>query len=201
MSHLSPDDLLGALGPDATRPVAGHLAECDRCGRRVEELRATVAAVKGVDVPEPEPVFWSAFTARVAEATSAEVPAGGAWWRRSGSGIRWGWPLAAAAVVVLAVAAGVFVKRSARVEAPDVAATVRPAIQAPLLVQEAGALNDESPWELVADASEGMDWEAVSAAGLDPAPGSADRAVTLLSDSERSELARLLKAELTGSSI
>jgi hypothetical protein len=200
MSHLADDELVEALGPDATPRATAHLAECEGCRRQAEDLRATLAAVQSVDVPEPSPLFWSSFAARVSEATASVVPGRAPWRRHHGLEIRWTWSLAAA-VIVIAAAATLVLRPGARMDPPNAVTAAESAIALSPAAQEPGALDEESPWALVADASDGMDWDVVFAAGLGPAPGSAERAVSQLSDRERLELVRLLKAELAGSSL
>ena len=112
---------------------------------------------------------------------------------------RWALPLAAAAVIALAVAAGVVSRHAGEGKPETLGAIGQPPTELVPAVSEATTSENESPWALVADANDGMEWDVVSAAGLGPEPGSADRAVMQLSDGERLELVRLLKAALAGS--
>jgi len=196
MNHLSADDLIDALEAEPVPRVAAHLAACDRCRRKAEGLRATMAVVEGVDVPEPSPWFWQRSLARIREATAAEM----AWWRQPWVRSRRMWSLAAASVAVLALAVGTL-WRHAPGTAPGlggVAGIESAAGDLAARPTDMEALDDDAPWQLVADASEDMDWDEVSAAGFGPVLGSAERAVSELSEHERSELARLLRAELEG---
>jgi hypothetical protein len=86
-------------------------------------------------------------------------------------------------------------------EPEAIRAVGQPAIERVPAASEPATIEDESPWALLADASDGMEWDVVSAVGLGPEPGSADRAVMQLSDGERLELVRLLEAELAGSAL
>jgi hypothetical protein len=54
----------------------------------------------------------------------------------------------------------------------------------------------DEPWALVAALSEDVSPDAAPSEGLDPSPGSAEGAAETLSAGERSELVRLLEAEL-----
>lgn len=65
--HLTDEeafDLLEGLLPQAR---AEHVWQCSGCRALVEELRATIAIVQEVDVPEPSPLFWEDLSARVSE--------------------------------------------------------------------------------------------------------------------------------------
>lgn len=197
MNHLSPDDLIDALEGEVASRVTAHLAACDRCRREAEDLRATRAAVADVDVPDPSPLFWSRHAARVVDATRAAVPAPFGWWRQPWLRTRWTWSLAAAALCAFALVGSV-VLRPGPVVPP---ASGNPVADSPLAVSDTGSSDDEAPWALIADLSEDIDWDAVSAAGLGPMPGSAERLVSQLSDAERAELAKLLALELAGSSL
>ncbi len=59
-----------------------HVASCAVCRTQVEELRATLHGLQGVDVPEPSPLYWEAFRRQIArridEPTSASAAA--RWW-------------------------------------------------------------------------------------------------------------------------
>src|SRR5262245_8728068 len=108
MQHLSGDefvDLVEGIVSDVDLP---HLASCDRCRGQLADLRAALAMAaekEVVDVPEPSPLFWDHFSARVREAVANEPAPPDGWWQRL-----WSWPgvlapvsAVAAVVVVLAV--------------------------------------------------------------------------------------------------
>ncbi len=198
MSHLLPDDLVDAIGEEVTPRVAAHLAECESCRRHVQALRTTLATVKDADVPEPPSSFWPRFAARVGDATSAG-PVRATWWPATAVGVTWTRALAAAALSVLVASAAVLWNTSAPVKPPEMAPSTAMMSEAIPDTPEPIVPGEESAWELLADASTGIDWDAVSDAGLALAPGAADGAVMQLSDAERSELVRLLKVELDGS--
>ncbi len=48
-----------------------HLAECDRCRRELDELRATMALLDSWKAPEPNPYFLTRFEARLREEREA----------------------------------------------------------------------------------------------------------------------------------
>jgi hypothetical protein len=88
-THLSPDDLAAAA--DGTLEDAGtarfdrraalaHLDQCAECRAAVAALSAAMADLKADTVPEPSPLFWDHFSARIREATAAEsTPARSVW--------------------------------------------------------------------------------------------------------------------------
>ncbi len=190
MSHLSPDDLVDALDGGPSPRVAAHLAACAACRRQADGLAAMRDAIRDADVPEPTPFFWSHFAARVSEAARAGAPPRRRLWGPSWRDARCSWSLAAAAVIVVAAMASL-VLRSGPPPRPDAANAV--AVSSP---PDTTMTDEGAPWALFADVTDDMDWDAVSAAGLGPLPGMADRAVTHLSESERTELARLLVREI-----
>jgi hypothetical protein len=88
------DFLYDEAAPADRAAVEAHLAECPACRQEVEELRA----VRGALARWPTPILASRF-----RIVADEPPARRAWWAWGGRAL----PLAAAAVLVLAAAAGV----------------------------------------------------------------------------------------------
>src|SRR5262245_42338601 len=112
MQHLSGDefvDLVEGIGADADFL---HLESCDRCRGQLADLRAAraMAAEKAVvDVPEPSPLFWDHFSARVREAVASEPAPPDGWWQRL-----WSWPgvLAPVSAIAAVIVAAAVVFRS-----------------------------------------------------------------------------------------
>ena len=91
-THLSPDELAAAADGTAGRSAAAHrdpsaatahrdlsaatahLDRCPACRAAVSELSALLTALKSETVPEPSPLFWDHFSARVREATAQVTP-------------------------------------------------------------------------------------------------------------------------------
>jgi hypothetical protein len=71
-SHLSPDDQLAALDGTLSADRMAHASDCATCQDTLTRTRAVVAALRKDDVPEPSPLFWDHFSARVRSATAAE---------------------------------------------------------------------------------------------------------------------------------
>src|SRR5256885_5364116 len=91
--HLQPDELVDVAEGARTEQSVPHLASCELCRHQLAELKALMSAAAEVEVPEPSPLFWDHFSARVREAVAAEGAP-----RRS----FWTWPR----LVVPAVAVG-----------------------------------------------------------------------------------------------
>jgi hypothetical protein len=180
MNHLTPDQLIDAMDGTLSADGQQHLDACATCRARREELSLTLAAAQTLDVPEPSPLFWEHFSARVRSAVEVENVPGRGWsdWLR---------------LPVLAPLAGLALVIAALV-------VTLPRATAPLPIDVAESqgdllLNDDG-WMVVADALGDLDWDTASAAGLMVEPGAADRVVMELTADERRELRALLQAEL-----
>ena len=202
--HVNTDELVDIA--EGTRPEssAPHLIGCEPCRARLHELRAMMSAAREADVPEPSPLFWDHLSSRVRDAVAADALPRRSWldvatWRRVSMS---GWVLAAATIVLSVVL-------SSRLMAPQ----PPPGIDArsahpppPVLIADANssteALGDAAPEDaslmLVAGLTSTMDLDAAADAGLAPS-GSAEQAMTHMSDGELRELRRLLNEELTRS--
>jgi hypothetical protein len=196
--HLNTGELVDIA--EGTRPEASapHLAGCEPCRAQLNELRAMMSAARDVDVPEPSPLFWDHLSSRVREAVAAEAVPRRSWlnvasWRRGVLD-----PLLAVGAVGLLIAV---LLPGMRAPAPSPIAP--PAVS----VAEAGAATellsdvsseDDPSLTLVASLTDDADLDTVREAGLAPR-GSAEHAITHMSESELRELGRLLKEELTRS--
>jgi hypothetical protein len=191
MRHLHPDELIDLA--DGTRPEssAPHLTACAECRRQLAELRGTMAAAAQAEVPEPSPLFWDHFSARVHDAVAAEGAPRRAPWLGLAP------PLWAAACAAVIIAAAVTM-RVAR--APGFVATpVGPVASLAPLADDAAdlaPLADDPSLDLVADLAAQVGWDGAAAPGLGTHEDAADNAVGQLTAAERSELQRLLKEEL-----
>jgi hypothetical protein len=181
--HLTPEELLDLAEESRPLSSAPHLAVCEACRQQLSELR-DVMATFDADVPEPSPLFWELFSARVHEAVAADARPTRSWF---GVG-RWSWTFAAAmsaAVVVIAAAL--------TVRTPPVVTHLPPAVaEAPGgEVGSAPAVDDPS-FSLLGDLAGSLDWEGAAEAGISMEVGTADSAVRELNGAERMELQRLL---------
>ena len=193
MRHLTSEQLIDLAEGGRAASSTPHLQSCETCRNRLAELRATLSAAASVDVPEPSPLFWDHFSARVHDAVEAERAAGASVFSR------WSWlrltPLwaGALAAVVLAI---VIVTSGGRPGQP-VSAPAGPAAfcrwsARRYLEPRATIRRCRSMADLAAD----LDWDAASEAGLTTHVGVDNDAVTELTDGERRALNQLLKGEL-----
>jgi hypothetical protein len=204
--HLNAEELVDIA--EGTRPesAAPHLAACEPCRAQLSGLRAMMSAAQEVGVPEPSPLFWDHLSSRVSEAVAAEAVPRRSWFDVA----RWSRgvldPMLAVAAVAVLIAivipgtrvlapAPVLPPASMFVAAPPPATAVADA--RPELLSDLAPENDPS-LTLVATLTDDVDLETAREAGLTPR-GSAEHAVTHMSDGELRELGRLLKAELARS--
>lgn len=202
MSHLTDLDLMDAV-EDHPRMLSAdrrrHLDACERCRDRVDELRALIAQAADADVPEPSPLFWDHFAARVREGIDGAEPGEplrGRWlsaWVQQGS-VRWA---AFATLVVALMVAGVW-----RVNAPtrrgvpagvDRGADVRRAPMPPEPIDRPD-MDADPAWAVVRTVADSVKWDD-AVAGIGAEPGAAETAASTLSPEERTELVKLLLAE------
>jgi hypothetical protein len=183
MKHLSVDDrlaLIEALG----EPRHPHLAGCEQCRSEVASARAVLSGARETDVPEPSPLFWDHFSARVSARIDAEPGATAV--RR-----RMPWrvlvPLAAA-VAVMVMTVAVERGRPVAPTLPPVAAVVEDGAPAP----------EEGGWVVLGDLAGDFDVETLGDSLGHSLSGGAESAVWRLNESERAELTRLLQAEMPG---
>ena len=208
MGHLRAEELIDLA--ERARPEASvpHLRSCERCRRQLADLRAALPEVHRHDVPEPSPLFWEHFSARVHEAVAAEnLPRSASWLDL------WGRPRltmisVAGACVVLAVAAVMslgdgFVRGDVAMPAPSVTsvAPVPPIAPVGPVRDDAPdadliALADDPALDLVADLAAQVEWDMAGETGLETHEATSDSAVGQLTAVERRELQRLLKEEL-----
>jgi hypothetical protein len=192
--HLSETEAIDAAEGTLTAERAAHAASCERCRLIVERLSATLHEARALDVPEPSPIFWNAFSARVLDAVDhASAPAST---RTSWRFLAWRPALASAAVLVVLVVVAVGIVRRSEVDVrrDD---SARPAI--PPALEPAETIDADPEWMLLTSVTDGIEWDAADAAGLGLRPGSAERAAEQLSREEQLELERLLRAEVGGS--
>jgi hypothetical protein len=195
MKHLSREELIDSL--EGSLPLAreAHLDDCLTCRAERTSLEQVLQRVAAVEIPEPSPLFWEHFSARVRDAAARQpVPAGAGW-------EAWAWPRWAvgAATLVLCVTLGWAGWRDyGRAHFVD-KGNVRLVHEGGLEGTDPGLalmVSDED-WNLVMSMAEDVTVDDADEPGLVIRPGATDRAFTDLSSEQRTELARLLTAEMT----
>ena len=187
-THLSPDELAAAAEGTAGRAATAHLDpgaatahlnQCPACRAAVSELSALLTALKSETVPEPSPLFWDHFSARVREATAHATPPERRGW--IGQPFLALGALAAVALVLLVWSSSV---RDRAVSAPPAIATT--ATETPA--------DAEVAWQAMSEMAAAMTADDVRSATAS-AP---ERASVLseLSDDERAAFVELLKREI-----
>ena len=159
----------------------------------LDEFKDLIDEVKAAgQVPEPSPLFWNHLSARVGEAVAAQ-PAPLAWWQRS-------WrPLATIATVFGVVAMAVLVRPALR---PTLAPSVLPvAADAPDATAASAAMDDETEamWDMISALAPSIPADVAVAAGIEAGRGATEAAIDALTDAERRELVKLLRAEIGSS--
>ncbi len=183
-SHLSADEHLAALERTLSEERQAHVSDCRTCQDALARTQAVIAAVRSDDVPEPSPLFWDHFSARVHAATAADA---------APASSRYGWRVwvtlvsaAAACALVLVVRNGPAATRGAGPRAADVAA-VRSS-------EPAADTADAEPFAAVMQMASSLSSDDLS--GVVSAAGGDTPLVEDLNPAERAAFVRLLHAEM-----
>jgi hypothetical protein len=191
-------DIAEGAQPEESTP---HLAGCAQCREQVSDLRAMLSAAQEVAVPEPSPLFWDHLSARVSEAVTAEGEPGLLRPPRTlvdrVTSVLSARAFQAAAVVAAGLLIAVLL--NGRVPSPGGDAPASPSARSGAVTEPLGDVSaDDVSLTLVASMTDDQDLETVREAGLAPR-GTAEHAVTHMSDGELRELRRLLREELARS--
>jgi hypothetical protein len=197
MKHLTEREIVDlidhALAPDRMT----HAASCAACSARAEMARDVLMRVDEVEVPEPSPLFWEHFSARVRGGVAEATPES-SWRMLQRPTIAWA---LSSALLLVIVSGAVWLKvRSSIGERPAATiATASPNASAASPASddalETEPIDADVAWGLVRTVADDLSWDDTVAAGLGAAPGSADRAIGSLTVAERAELIALLEAE------
>jgi hypothetical protein len=196
--HLSQDELIDVAEGATSETDRPHLAGCARCRGQLAALRATMDAVRSVDVPEPSPLFWDHLSARVRKAVAAEpLPASG-WWA---------WRFALPAAALIAVVLTLVSLRGPMAPGGD-----RSGLPAPASVTAGGDVGDadlepagvalgdleaDPSLMLIADLAADVDWDADESVGLAAGAAALDAAVGRLTEEELHTLRQILEEALS----
>jgi hypothetical protein len=200
MSHLTDLELIDAIDGDAEHSLAlerrQHLDACEWCRGRADDLRGVMTQAADTTVPEPSPLFWDHFTARVRQGIDGVEPGPPdregwrASWLPQGS-VRWA---AFATLVVALMVAGVWQVNAPGRRASSTADenTRRAAGTGDLAERPDG---DADPaWAVVRTVADDINWDA-AVVGIGAELGAAETVARTLTPEERSELVKLLLAE------
>jgi hypothetical protein len=200
--HLRDTEFVDLAEGTLAASRAAHVETCAACRARADEVAAALREALAVQMPEPSPLFWGHFSARVHEQVAHETPERAGWWMQAG--VRSLMPLLAALALVLGVFFGAMLPRIAR-NAPavgDLASSHATPDAAPAAVDvdlyaPVDAQNAEV-WSVLTAAASDMGLEDAHAAGMATRPGAVDHEVTHLSQAELTELGHLLQTQLKG---
>jgi hypothetical protein len=183
-AHLSTQELVDAL--EGTLPDArqAHLTACEACSREIAELTGVARETQlSGEVPEPSPLFWDHFSARVRTATEAEAIRPLSWWERAWQ------PIVAVSAVAATVLLAVLVFKGRSPETVPIA----PASTTAAAGQTAVEPIDDSSFDFVVRVASGSTKDELHAARP-----SADTTAAMLEDltpEQQAEFIRLLKTD------
>ena len=189
MTHLSETEFIDLLEGTLSAERARHADECAMCRTQIDHLRTALASGTEANVPEPSPLFWEHFAQRVQDGLGSADAGQSGWWR----GIASMRTLTAAGAIAAIVLIAVLSRGSGGVIGP--ADSGAPAVAADPLLEPDGAGIDEG-WAAVRAAAENVAWEDAHEAGFAAQPGTADRAISNLTEAERERLLALLAEDL-----
>ena len=193
MTHLSRTEFVDLIESSGTLPPerVRHLEDCEKCRAEAETLGSLWAAAREDRMPEPSPLFWQHFSARVSERLRSE-PAPVAATRML--------PLSFATWAAAAIVAGLLATTAmwrTTLHAPAPGGPLQPATVAVAQIAEpADDLESDQAWAVVRTAAADLNWEDADEAGISAHPGDVENVALQLSAAERVELARLLDADL-----
>jgi hypothetical protein len=195
-AHLRDTEFVDLLDDALGADRLAHLKTCQACREKADSLTSTLAAVEERAVPEPSPLFWDHFSARVRSAIDEEPPPPSAWRQLVATRpVRWS-AMVAVATLVLAIAvwrSGVPSRTPSAGDAPTTASSPLRDIPAGQASEE---IESDEAWALVRSMADELDADEIDAAGLGARPGSVEGVANGLSDVERTELAALIQSEI-----
>lgn len=182
--HLDDIQAIDAIDGRLDAAAAAHVSACGSCRARVDGLRGVMRTLTETGVPEPSPLFWDHFPARVNRALDAPVPSSG-WFTPA----RLVWGSAVGVVLMLVLLLLPF--GTGPVEDAGDALPI-----AEITEPFPDDIDADEAWALVRSMADDLRYEDARDAGVVPRAGSIDRVAMELSASERAELARLIQLEM-----
>ena len=191
MKHLAPEDVVDVLDGCARGHLVRHAESCGVCRALVEDARHATFLAATDEIPEPSPLFWTQFSARVDESVR-RAPSPERWW----AGLSSSWRAVPVGSVILLIA---LIGLTRWQDSHQPLSPAAGAAAVPLVDQAEPWLTlpvDDEPWALVSQVMADVAADEMSAADMPATIGWADRAFESLSEGEKAELARLLKADM-----
>ena len=194
--HLSHDEHVAAVEGTLDPARQAHLSGCAACREKVAEDAAVLARVAAAEVPEPSPLFWDHFSARVRQVTAAQpVETSGRW--------AWGWRAWLAVTgAAVALAAAVTVATATHWSQAPRAATDT-AVLSPGAVEPGGGArafadpgrqSAAEPWAAVVQVASSLSSDDLR--GVAPVDADAIPTVDDLTPAERAAFVQLLNHEM-----
>jgi RNA polymerase sigma-70 factor (ECF subfamily) len=122
-THLTPAEVVSVADGHGSEVLLRHVETCSTCHAQVDAVRAVEIDLRANSgVPEPSPLFWDHFSARVRQATSDEPVPATSWWPG-----RWV-AVAAAGAAVVALAVMISIRWPGRPVAPSMSDEARSAV-------------------------------------------------------------------------
>jgi hypothetical protein len=109
MTHLRETEFVDFAEGTLAAPRIAHLEACAACRAQAEEISTALHEAAAVEMPEPSPLFWEHFSARVRNQVANEVPERAPSWTTVA--IRVLMPLAAAVAVVIGIVSATLLPR------------------------------------------------------------------------------------------
>ena len=182
MTHLSAAEFTDALDGRLAPGRSAHVDSCAGCAARLASLVSAADEIHAADdVPDPSPLFWKHFGARVSASVRDVSPEPHVWWRHPA------WAIACSLVIVVAVVVGVRDTR-ARWSRGMVAPAAGPTAEQ--------TSSDDDAWVLLTAVAASVQQDDPQAPPVTVRPSEIDHAVVNLSGPEREELRKLLQDEM-----
>ena len=202
MTHLTEAEFVDLVDATLAPSREAHLDACDECRAVAARMREALSRAAAVEMPEPSPLFWEHFSARVHEGVRDAESGAASTWFRWAHGETFAWAMSGT-LLTLVLVAGVWVsvwRATGPVPAhgaatATIAATTPAADAASDRDFDAFDPDTDQAWALVRTVADDVSWDDAEAVGFGARPGSAERAMATLTTDERSELVRLLQAE------
>jgi len=193
IKHLSRAEFVDLIDSPSSLPAdrAQHVQACAPCREEADMLRTMRALAAENETPEPSPLFWDHFAARVREELRREpLPAPRARW----SPVPFATWAAAGMVLLLLISTAIW-RTTLHAPAPHMPAPV----SAPTdlaTVEPVDDLDNDEAWAVVRAATADLVWEDAHEAGLTPRPDDVENEALQLNAAERVELERLLDEDM-----